>query len=195
MINTALKYMGLNTQGKLALMDYYNSKIYPLIDNDRKYKIKPYDNWCAMFCSVIAHKIGRTKDNFPFEVSVFYMTRNAKKMGIFTTDLNKAQVNDLVVYDWKADGTLNHVGILQEIGTDYIKVLEGNYSKTVKVRTVKMPNSEVYGYIKLNIGNDADIEQLARDVIKGLYGNGDERKNALGKYYNQVQERVKQILK
>ena len=195
MINEALKYMGLNTQGKLALMDYYNSKIYPLIDNDRKYKIKPNDNWCAMFCSVIAHKIGRTKDNFPFEVSVFYMTRNAKRMGIFTTDLNKAQVNDLVVYDWKADGTLNHVGILQEIGTDYIKVLEGNYSNTVKVRTVKMPNSEVYGYIKLNIGNDADIEQLARDVIKGLYGNGDERKKALGQYYNQVQERVKQILK
>ena len=195
MINTALKYMGLNTQGKLALMDYYNSKIYPLIDNDRKYKIKPNDNWCAMFCSVIAHKIGRTKDNFPFEVSVFYMTRNAKRMGIFTTDLNKAQVNDLVVYDWKVDGTLNHVGILQEIGTDYIKVLEGNYSNTVKVRAVKMPNSEVYGYIKLNIGNDADIEQLARDVIKGLYGNGDERKKALGQYYNQVQERVKQILK
>lgn len=195
MINTALKYMGLNTQGKLALMDYYNSKIYPLIDNDRKYKIKPNDNWCAMFCSVIAHKIGRTKDNFPFEVSVFYMTRNAKRMGIFTTDLNKAQVNDLVVYDWKADGTLNHVGILQEIGKDYIKVLEGNYSNTVKVRTVKMPNSEVYGYIKLNIGNDADIEQLASDVIKGLYGNGDDRRKALGQYYDRVQERVKQILK
>ena len=195
MINTALKYMGLNTQGKLALMDYYNRKIYPLIDIKRKYKIQPNDNWCAMFCSVIAHKIGLTKDNFPFEVSVFYMTRNAKQMGIFTTDLNKAQINDLVVYDWKADGTLNHVGILQEIGKGYIKVLEGNYSDTVKVRTVKMPNSEVYGYIKLNIGNDVDIEQLARDVIKGLYGNGDDRRKALGQYYDRVQERVKQILK
>ena len=195
MINTARQYIGINEFQKKQLMDYYNSKVYPLIDNDRKYKIQPNDNWCAMFCSVIAHKIGRTKDNFPFEVSVFYMTRNAKRMGIFTTDLNKAQVNDLVVYDWKVDGTLNHVGILQEIGKDYIKVLEGNYSNTVKVRTVKMPNSEVYGYIKLNIGNDADIEQLARDVIKGLYGNGDERKKTLGQYYNQVQERVKQILK
>lgn len=195
MINTARQYIGINEFQKKQLMDYYNNFVYQLIDKDRKYKIKYSDDWCAMFCSVIAHKIGRTKDNFPFEVSVFYMTRNAKRMGIFTTDLNKAQVNDLVVYDWKADGTLNHVGILQEIGTDYIKVLEGNYSNTVKVRTVKMPNSEVYGYIKLNIDNDADIEQLARDVIKGLYGNGEERKKALGQYYNQVQERVKQILK
>ena len=195
MINTALKYLGLNTQGKLALMDYYNNAVYPLIDNDRKYKIKPNDNWCAMFCSVIAHKIGRTKDNFPFEVSVFYMTRNAKQMGIFTPDLNKAQVNDLVVYDWKADGTLNHVGILQEIGKDYIKVLEGNYSNTVKVRTVKMPNSEVYGYIKLNIGNDVDIEQLARNVINGAYGYGEDRKKALGVNYEAVQKRVNEILK
>ena len=195
MINTARQYLGINEFQKKQLMDYYNNAVYPLIDNDRKCKIKPNDNWCAMFCSVIAHKIGRTKDNFPFEVSVFYMTRNAKRMGIFTTDLKKAQVNDLVVYDWKADGTLNHVGILQEIGKGYIKVLEGNYSNTVKVRTVKMPNSEVYGYIKLNIGNDADIEQLARDVIKGLYGNGDDRRKALGQYYDRVQERVKQILK
>ena len=195
MINTALKYMGLNTQGKLELMDYYNSKIYPLIDNDRKYKIKPNDNWCAMFCSVIAHKIGLTKEQFPFEVSVYYMTRNAKRMGMFTTDLKKAQVNDLVIYDWKADGTLNHVGILQEIGKDYIKVLEGNYSNTVKVRTVKMPNSEVYGYIKLNIGNDADIEQLARDAIRGVYGTGEERKKALGVNYEAVQKRINEILK
>ena len=195
MINTARQYIGINEFQKKQLMDYYNNAVYPLIDKDRKYKIKYNDDWCAMFCSVIAHKIGRTKANFPFEVSVFYMTRNAKRMCMFTTDLSKAQVNDLVIYDWKADGTLNHVGILQEIGTDYIKVLEGNYSKTVKVRTVKIPNSEVYGYIKLNIGNDVDIEQLARDVIKGLYGNGDERKKALGQYYEQVQERIKQILK
>ena len=195
MINTARQYIGINEIQKKQLMDYYNSKIYPLIDNDRKYKIQPNDNWCAMFCSVIAHKIGRTKDNFPFEVSVFYMTRNAKRMGIFTTDLNKVQVNDLVVYDWKADGTLNHVGILQEIGTDYIKVLEGNYSNTVKVRTVKMPNREVYGYIKLNIGNDADIEQLARNVINGAYGYGEDRKKALGVNYEAVQKRVNEILK
>ena len=164
MINTASQYIGINESQKRLLVDYYNREVYPLIDEERKYKIKYSDNWCAMFCSVIAHKIGLTKDQFPFEVSVYYMVKKAKKMGIFTTDLKKAQVNDLVVYDWKADGTLNHVGILQEIGKDYIKVLEGNYSDTVKVRTVKMPNSEVYGYIKLNIGNDADIEQMARDV-------------------------------
>ena len=195
MIKTAKQYLGINESQKRQLMDYYNREVYPLIDKNRKYKIKYADEWCVMFCSVIAHKIGLTPNQFPFEVSVYYMTLKAKKMGIFTTDLNKAQVNDLVIYDWKADGTLNHVGILQEIGTDYIKVLEGNYSKTVKVRAVKIPNNEIYGYIKLNLGNDADIEQIARDVIKGRYGNGEDRRKALGQYYDRVQERVKQILK
>ena len=109
MINTARQYIGINESQKNELVDYYNREVYPLIDNDRKYKIKYSDNWCAMFCSVIAHKIGLTKDQFPYEVSVYFMTRNAKKMGMFTTDLKKAQVNDLVVYDWYADGTLNHV--------------------------------------------------------------------------------------
>lgn len=195
MIKTAKQYLGINESQKRQLMDYYNREIYPLIDKNRKYKIKYSDEWCAMFCSVIAHKIGLNKNQFPFEVSVYYMTQKAKKMGIFTKKLSNARVNDLVVYDWKSDGTLNHVGILQEIGTGYIKVLEGNYSKTVKTRTVKTPSSEIYGYIKLNLGNNADIEQLARDVIKGLYGNGEDRKNALGLYYELVQERVKQILK
>lgn len=39
-----------------------------------------------------------------------------------------------------------------------------------------------------------NVEQAARDVIAGKYGNGDARKNALGSHYNEVQERVNQIL-
>lgn len=39
-----------------------------------------------------------------------------------------------------------------------------------------------------------DIEQLARDVINGKYGNGEERKQKLGALYSQVQQRVNEIL-
>lgn len=39
-----------------------------------------------------------------------------------------------------------------------------------------------------------DVDQLARDVIAGKYGNGQDRKNALGSRYNEVQARVNQIL-
>ena len=40
-----------------------------------------------------------------------------------------------------------------------------------------------------------DIETLARDVINGKYGNGEERKQRLGNMYDVVQKRVNEILK
>ena len=40
-----------------------------------------------------------------------------------------------------------------------------------------------------------DIETLARDVINGKYGNGEQRKQKLGNMYDVVQKRVNEILK
>jgi len=40
-----------------------------------------------------------------------------------------------------------------------------------------------------------DIDQLAWDVIRGKYGNGAARKNALGDKYEAVQERVNELLR
>lgn len=39
------------------------------------------------------------------------------------------------------------------------------------------------------------IDELAREVLAGKYGNGDARKKALGSQYNAVQKRVNEILK
>lgn len=39
-----------------------------------------------------------------------------------------------------------------------------------------------------------DIDQLARDVIAGKYGNGEARKKALGSNYDAVQARVNEML-
>lgn len=39
-----------------------------------------------------------------------------------------------------------------------------------------------------------DVDQLARDVIAGKYGNGDARRQALGSRYAEVQARVNEIL-
>jgi len=40
-----------------------------------------------------------------------------------------------------------------------------------------------------------DIEALARAVIRGEYGNGDDRRNRLGANYAAVQARVNAILR
>ena len=44
-----------------------------------------------------------------------------------------------------------------------------------------------------NIANKS-VDELAREVIAGKYGNGDARKNALGSRYSEVQARVNQML-
>lgn len=41
----------------------------------------------------------------------------------------------------------------------------------------------------------ADIDQLARDVLKGKYGNGEQRKKLLGANYAAVQHRVNILLR
>lgn len=47
----------------------------------------------------------------------------------------------------------------------------------------------------VNNSINVDIEQTARDVIAGKYGNGEERKQKLGNLYNEVQKRVNEILR
>lgn len=39
------------------------------------------------------------------------------------------------------------------------------------------------------------IDELAQEVINGVYGNGEDRKKALGDRYNEVQTRVNELLK
>ena len=41
---------------------------------------------------------------------------------------------------------------------------------------------------------EKSIEELAREVIEGKYGNGEDRKRALGDRYSEVQARVNEIL-
>lgn len=38
------------------------------------------------------------------------------------------------------------------------------------------------------------IDELAREVIRGTFGNGDERKCRLGTLYDPVQKRVNEIV-
>lgn len=42
---------------------------------------------------------------------------------------------------------------------------------------------------------DVDIENLAKEVVRGNFGNGQERKDLLGIYYDKIQKRVNEIMK
>ena len=61
-----------------------------------------------------------------------------------------------------------------------------NSNNLTKYDTVENVNNSV---------DNSDIEKLAREVIGGKYGNGEERRQKLGSLYNEVQKRVNEILK
>ena len=48
--------------------------------------------------------------------------------------------------------------------------------------------------VENSVDNSTNIDAIARDVIAGKYGNGEERKQKLGNLYNEVQKRVNEIL-
>ena len=48
--------------------------------------------------------------------------------------------------------------------------------------------------VENSVDNLKNIDEIARDVISGKYGNGNERKNKLGNLYEEVQKRVNEIL-
>lgn len=48
--------------------------------------------------------------------------------------------------------------------------------------------------VENSVDNSKSIEELAKEVIAGKYGNGEERKQKLGDLYNEVQKRVNEIL-
>ncbi len=70
--------------------------------------------------------------------------------------------------------------------------IDGNYCEDKEIiannQTIIKPSKEN------NSISDETIELLAIKVINGVFGNGIERKNALGDKYNIVQQRVNQIL-
>lgn len=74
----------------------------------------------------------------------------------------------------------------------FVKVT--NYTSGGAYKWGLVEYDSIKGWIALDYTKKIDIDEVARDVIRGKYGNGDVRKQKLGVLYNAVQKRVNQIL-
>lgn len=192
------------------IIDIYNNH-KPLA---RGYTVKYTDAWCATFVSACAIKTGMT-DIIPTECGCGEMVKLFQKLGEW--DENDARVpkpGDIIFYDWQDSGSGNntgnpdHVGIVEKVSGSTITVIEGNKNNAVGRRTLKVNGRYIRGYgipkyekasqTAAEPASGITVEQAARNVIAGKYGNGDARKNAiiaLGLDYSTVQKRVNEILK
>lgn len=194
------------------IIDIYNSFTGKL---PRGLKIQYGWAWCACTWSAIAIKLGYT-DIMPIEISCKLLIDEAKKMGIWQeNDGFVPQPGDAVLYDWNDSGVgdctgwPDHVGIVEYVNSSagYFIVIEGNYSDSVKKRTVSINGRYIRGFITPKydesvitipgIGTSKDLKIVAREVIAGVWGIYPKRKEALernGFNYEEVQKEVNRIL-
>ena len=165
------------------IIDIYNT-IKPLPVG---YKLKYTDAWCAGTVSAAAQVCNAT-DIIPCECSCPRMITLAQKMGIWVeNDAHKPQAGDIILYDWDDAGSgdnkggSDHVGVVEKISGSTITVIEGNYSNSVKRRSLKVNGKYIRGYIvpKFNAEPVVVDKPVARELFsmqmetvkKGSKGN------------------------
>lgn len=194
------------------IIDIYNSHS-PL---PRGSKMKYEWPWCAATWSALAIKLGYT-DIMPVEMSCGYLINAAKNMGCWQENDGYVPIpGDGVLYDWNDSGKGDNVGWPDHVGTieyvneeaGYFVVIEGNYNDSVKKRTVSINGRYIRGFIVPKYDSEIivespaldkgkDLETIAREVITGLWGNGDKRKELLtdnGYEPELIQKKVNEIL-
>lgn len=190
------------------IIDIYNSqKKLP-----RSYPVKYTDQWCATFVSAVSVKLGYTSI-MPTECGCNQMIDLYKKLGGWIEDDSKTPAPGWILfYNWddagKGDttGDAEHVGIVEKVSNGKITVIEGNYSNSVKRRTLDVNGRYIRGYgvpkydEKVSSKVEAkpkSVTEIAKEVINGKWGNGSDRANKLknaGYDYNAVQAEVNRIL-
>lgn len=118
----------------------------------RGYAVKYTDAWCATFVSAVAVKLGYT-DIIPTECSCIKMIQLLKNIGAWVEDDTYVpKGGDILFYDWYDNGVgdnttaPDHVGIVEKVEGDAITVIEGNYSNSVKRRSIKVNGKYIRGY-------------------------------------------------
>ena len=123
------------------------------------------------------------------------------------------QSGDIVIFNFDG-GPVDHIGIVERVQADgSISTLEGNYNSRVARAYYDWNHEAIAGYARprydqgsqetapassedTSPSNDL-ITAVAWDVIRGEYGNGEERVRELtqaGYDYQTVQDRVNQLM-
>lgn len=133
------------------IIDIYNAqKPLPV-----GYKVKYTDAWCATFASAV-FVVLKYHDTVPTECSCPRWITLLKKNGMWVEDESVVpKPGWIMFYDWDDSaskvavdntGSPEHVGIVEKVSGGYITVIEGNYSNSVKRRTIAVNGRYIRGY-------------------------------------------------
>lgn len=149
-VGIAQSYLGCNESdgSHKKIIDLYNSH-KPLA---RGYAVKYTDAWCSTFASAVAIAAGLT-DIIPTECGCEKHIQLFKNLGSWQeNDAYVPSPGDYIFYDWDDNGSgdctgsADHVGIVEKVSGKTITVIEGNYSNSVKRRTITVNGKNIRGY-------------------------------------------------
>lgn len=185
-----------------SIIDIYNSH-QPLA---RGYKVRYSDEWCDTTVSAAAIKAGMT-DLIGTECGCEEHVKIFKKKGIWIEDGTVCpEPGYIVLYNWKQfsqpnDGYSNHIGVVESVQGNTFTVIEGNKGNAVSRRTIPVGWGYIRGFAAPRYETETKkaitIDEVAREVIAGKWGNGNTRKKRLtsaGYDYSVVQKRVNELL-
>ena len=208
----ARSYVGYNAYdgSHRQIIDLYNSH-RPLA---RGYAVKYTDHWCDTFVSACFIKadavplIGGTECGVEEHVKLF------KAVGIWIEDGSiTPKPGDIIVFNWDQgyqpnDGYSDHIGFVESVSNGMIVTIEGNANNAVRRRQYVIGYGNIRGYARPRYDEEPVViieeyprksnEQVAQEVIKGLWGNGQVRKDALrnsGYDYDAVQAIVNKMIR
>ena len=210
-LNVMRSWLGFSeSNGKFKqIIDLYNS-VKPL---PRGYAVKYTDEWCDTCVSAAGIKAG-CSDLISRECGCEQHVKIFKEKGIWIEDGTiTPKPGDVILYNWDDatqpnDGYSDHIGYVEAVSGNTITVIEGNKNEAVARRSIPVGWGYIRGYARPKYASGGSsvtptppkktIDEIAQDVIKGVYGNGDARRNALkalGYDPDEVQIRVNEILK
>lgn len=183
------------------IIDIYNSH-RPLA---RGYAVRYTDEWCDTTVSAAAIRAGMT-DLIGTECGCEQHVKIFREKGIWIEDGTiTPKPGYLIVYNWNQnrqpnDGYSDHIGVVESVSGNTIACIEGNKGKAVARREIPVGWGYIRGYAapRYESSGKKSLDQVAKEVIDGKWGNGPERRKKLegaGYSYAAVQKRVNELLR
>lgn len=208
----ARKWLGITEPNHGEILNVYNNGLPAAIKKwgTRNYRIQKDDAWCAAFQSAVGTAAG-LGSIIPQEVSCYYLVEIAKKNGLWVESDNykpDSRGGDILLYDWQDDGVgdctgePDHVGILESVDANgNMSVIEGNYSNSVKRRTIKVGARYIRGFIVPKYGTgEAEATTPAPSASETVQWyrvrkSWDDVKSQVGAYkvYNNAVNKAKEL--
>ena len=92
----------------------------------------------------------------------------------------------------KLRGSFDKV-LLEQMGVDWTKLPKEEVDQMQR-NLIDRFEEKTESNSKIDLSEN-DIENLAKEVIRGNFGNGQERKDLLGENYEEIQKRVNELMK